>query len=53
METYQREGVYPGEYPFTPGTEAMGVATAVGTDKACAYPTASPTSSQPQSPDRD
>lgn len=30
METYQREGVYPVEYPFTPGTEGMGVVAAVG-----------------------
>lgn len=30
IETYQREGIYPVEYPFTPGTEAMGVVMAVG-----------------------
>lgn len=30
METYQREGLYPVEYPFTPGTEGMGVVAAVG-----------------------
>ncbi len=30
IETYQRSGVYPMEYPFTPGTEAMGTVLAVG-----------------------
>jgi NADPH2:quinone reductase len=32
IEVYQREGVYPVEHPFTPGTEGMGVVTAVGAD---------------------
>ncbi|PZP19648.1 MAG: NADPH:quinone reductase, partial [Kocuria rhizophila] len=30
IETYQREGVYPVDHPFTPGSEAAGVVTAVG-----------------------
>ncbi|WP_218221527.1 quinone oxidoreductase [Nesterenkonia sp. Act20] len=30
LETYQRSGVYPMEYPFTPGTEATGTVLAVG-----------------------
>lgn len=30
IETYQREGIYPVEYPFTPGSEGMGVVRAVG-----------------------
>ncbi|PBB09475.1 NADPH:quinone reductase [Kocuria sp. WRN011] len=30
IETYQREGVYPVEYPFTPGSEGAGVVSAVG-----------------------
>lgn len=30
IEVYQREGVYPVEHPFTPGSEGMGVVTAVG-----------------------
>ena len=30
IETYQREGVYPVEHPFTPGSEGAGVVSAVG-----------------------
>ena len=30
IETYQREGIYPVEHPFTPGSEGAGVVTAVG-----------------------
>lgn len=30
IEVYQREGVYAVEHPFTPGSEGMGVVTAVG-----------------------
>ncbi len=30
IETYQRSGVYPVEFPFTPGAEASGVVVAVG-----------------------
>ncbi|HST70996.1 MAG TPA: quinone oxidoreductase [Kocuria rosea] len=30
IEVYQREGVYPVEHPFTPGSEGTGVVTAVG-----------------------
>lgn len=30
IETYQREGVYPVDHPFTPGSEGAGVVTAVG-----------------------
>ncbi|GAA1151358.1 quinone oxidoreductase [Nesterenkonia lutea] len=30
IETYQRSGVYPTQYPFTPGTEASGRVLAVG-----------------------
>ncbi len=30
IEVYQREGVYPVEHPFTPGSEGMGVVTGVG-----------------------
>ena len=30
IETYQREGVYPVEHPFTPGSEGAGVVAAVG-----------------------
>ena len=32
IEVYQREGVYPVEHPFTPGSEGMGVVTAVGSE---------------------
>lgn len=30
IETYQREGIYPVDHPFTPGSEGAGVVTAVG-----------------------
>lgn len=30
IETYQRSGVYPVDFPFTPGTEAAGTVSAVG-----------------------
>lgn len=30
IETYQRSGVYPATFPFTPGTEAAGTVVAVG-----------------------
>ncbi|WP_434058820.1 alcohol dehydrogenase catalytic domain-containing protein, partial [Escherichia coli] len=30
IETYQREGDYPVEHPFTPGSEGMGVVVGVG-----------------------
>jgi NADPH:quinone reductase len=30
IEIYQREGVYPVEHPFTPGSEGMGVVIGVG-----------------------
>lgn len=30
IEIYQREGAYPVEHPFTPGSEGMGVVAAVG-----------------------
>lgn len=30
IETYQRSGLYPVDYPFTPGSEASGVVAAVG-----------------------
>ncbi|MBT8163789.1 MULTISPECIES: quinone oxidoreductase [Arthrobacter] len=30
IETYQREGLYPVEHPFTPGSEGMGVVIGVG-----------------------
>lgn len=32
IEVYQREGVYPVEHPFTPGSEGMGVVVAVGSE---------------------
>lgn len=32
IEVYQREGVYPVQHPFTPGSEGMGVITAVGSE---------------------
>lgn len=32
IETYQRSGVYPVAFPFTPGSEASGTVTAVGAD---------------------
>ncbi|WIG16183.1 quinone oxidoreductase family protein [Kocuria rosea] len=32
IEVYQREGVYPVEHPFTPGSEGMGVVTGVGSE---------------------
>ncbi|KUP28499.1 quinone oxidoreductase [Kocuria rhizophila] len=32
IETYQRCGVYPVSFPFTPGAEGCGVVTAVGTE---------------------
>ncbi|MFI7484160.1 quinone oxidoreductase family protein [Kocuria sp. M1R5S2] len=32
IEVYQREGVYPVEHPFTPGSEGMGVVRAVGAE---------------------
>ena len=32
IETYQRSGVYPVSYPFTPGSEGCGVVEAVGAD---------------------
>ncbi|MEX5295157.1 quinone oxidoreductase [Kocuria sp. CPCC 205268] len=32
IEVYQREGVYPVEHPFTPGSEGMGVVTGVGAE---------------------
>lgn len=31
IETYQRSGIYPVDFPFTPGSEAAGAVTAVGT----------------------
>lgn len=34
IETYQRQGLYKVPFPFTPGTEAAGVVTAVGDDVA-------------------
>ncbi len=30
IEVYQREGIYPVEHPFTPGSEGAGTVTAVG-----------------------
>lgn len=30
IETYQRSGIYPVAYPFTPGTEASGIVIEVG-----------------------
>lgn len=30
IETYQRDGTYPVDFPFTPGTEAVGTVIAVG-----------------------
>ena len=30
MDTYQRTGLYPVSYPFTPGGEASGIVEAVG-----------------------
>jgi NADPH2:quinone reductase len=38
IEIYQREGVYPVEYPFTPGSEGMGVVAAVGSAVAAFAP---------------
>lgn len=32
IETYQRSGAYPMQYPFTPGAEAAGTVEAVGAD---------------------
>lgn len=32
IDTYQRGGLYPMEFPFTPGLEGAGSVTAVGTD---------------------
>ncbi len=32
METYERAGIYPVEYPFTPGTEGMGVVVGLGSE---------------------
>lgn len=32
IDVYQREGVYPGELPFTPGMEGAGVVDAIGPD---------------------
>ncbi len=34
IETYQRSGVYPVEFPFIPGAEASGTVIAVGSDVA-------------------
>ncbi|MFF1832008.1 quinone oxidoreductase family protein [Paenarthrobacter sp. NPDC058040] len=30
IETYQREGIYPVEHPFTPGSEGMGIVISTG-----------------------